>query len=80
MATLVFLPGGSHWQRNLAGYRPWGHKESDMTGRLSTHTRMHTWVSLAVKKGSNIPTSKVKFELIFLYSNLYAGKITGRYR
>ena len=27
--TLVFLPGESHGQRNLAGYRPWGHKESD---------------------------------------------------
>ena len=25
----VFLPGESHGQRSLAGYRPWGHKESD---------------------------------------------------
>ena len=25
------LPGESHGQRNLAGYSPWGHKESDMT-------------------------------------------------
>ena len=29
--TLVFLPGESHGQRNLAGYGPQGHKESDMT-------------------------------------------------
>ena len=29
--TLVFLPGESHGQRNLVGYNPWGHKESDMT-------------------------------------------------
>ena len=29
--TPVFLPGQSHGQRNLAGYSPWGHKESDMT-------------------------------------------------
>ena len=29
--TLVFLPGGFHGQRSLAGYSPWGHKESDMT-------------------------------------------------
>ena len=29
--TLVFLPGESHGQRTLAGYRPWGRKESDMT-------------------------------------------------
>ena len=26
-----------HGQRSLAGYRLWGHKESDMTERLSTH-------------------------------------------
>ena len=29
--TPVFLPGKSHGQRNLAGYSPWGRKESDMT-------------------------------------------------
>ena len=29
-ATTVFLPGQeSHGQRNLAGYSPWGHKESN---------------------------------------------------
>ena len=27
----VFLPGQFHWQRGLAGYSPWGRKESDMT-------------------------------------------------
>ena len=27
----VFLPGKSHGQRSLAGYSPWGHKESDTT-------------------------------------------------
>ena len=26
-----------HGQRNLVGYSPWGHKESDMTERLITH-------------------------------------------
>ena len=26
-----FLPGKSHGQRNLVGYSPWGHKESDTT-------------------------------------------------
>ena len=34
--TPVFLPGKSHEQRSLVGYSPWGHKESDMTERLST--------------------------------------------
>ena len=29
--TPVFLPGKSHGQKSLAGYSPWGRKESDMT-------------------------------------------------
>ena len=35
-ASAVFLPGKSHGQRSLAGYRPWGHKESHTTEQLST--------------------------------------------
>ena len=31
-----------HGQRSLAGYSPWGCKESDTTEQLSTHTRTHT--------------------------------------
>ena len=33
MAThcTVFLPGECHGQRSLAGYGPWGRKESEMT-------------------------------------------------
>ena len=34
--TPLFLPGESHGQWSLAGYCPWGGKESDMTERLST--------------------------------------------
>ena len=30
-STPAFLPGGSHGQRSLVGYSPWGHKESDRT-------------------------------------------------
>ena len=29
--TPVFLPGKSHGQRGLAGFSPWGLKDSDMT-------------------------------------------------
>ena len=29
LPTAVFLPGESHGQRSLVGYRPWGLKESD---------------------------------------------------
>ena len=34
--TPVFLPGKSHGQRSLAGYSPWGHKESDMMSNSYT--------------------------------------------
>ena len=30
----VFLPGKSQGWRSLAGYSPWGHKQSDMTMQL----------------------------------------------
>ena len=39
--TPVFLPGESYGQRNLVGYSPRGHKESDMTEWLSMHTLQH---------------------------------------
>ena len=42
----VFLLGKFHEQRSLAGYSPWGHKESDTTeltcARAHTHTHTHT--------------------------------------
>ena len=40
--TPVFLTGKSHGQRILGGYSPRGHKESDTTEWLSTHTRSVT--------------------------------------
>ena len=33
--TPVFLPGVSHGQRSLSGLCPWGHRQSDMTERLT---------------------------------------------
>ena len=33
--TPVFLPGKSHGEKSLAGYSPWGSKESDVTERLT---------------------------------------------
>ena len=32
--TPIFLPGEFHGQRSLAGYSPWGHRQSDRTERL----------------------------------------------
>ena len=34
-STPAFLPGKCHGQRSLAGYSPWGPKESDTTERLA---------------------------------------------
>ena len=33
--TPVLLPGEFHGLRSLAGYNPWGHKESDTTELLT---------------------------------------------
>ena len=56
--TPIFLPRKFHGQRNLAGYSPWGHKESDTTEGLShTHTHTHTYTHTAYKlnkQGDNI--------------------------
>ena len=37
--TPAFLPGEFHGQRSLAGYSPWGRKESDMT-EATEHAHM----------------------------------------
>ena len=39
--TLVFLPGEFHGQRSLAGYNPWGCKESDITEQLTLSLKRH---------------------------------------
>ena len=41
-STLVFLPGEFHGQRSLAGYSPWGCKESDAT-EVTEHPRDLPW-------------------------------------
>ena len=50
-STLVFMPGKSHGQRSLAGYSPWGCKET----RLSTHTQLG-WLVVAVLLPSSVGT------------------------
>ena len=42
MATHSSMPGEFHGQRSLAGYSPWGCKESDVTEQRCTHTHTHT--------------------------------------
>ena len=36
LPTLLFCPGEFYGQKSLAGYSPQGHKESDMTERLTS--------------------------------------------
>ena len=40
----VFLPGKFHRQRSLAGYSPWGQRESDATEHACTIWIIETWV------------------------------------
>ena len=47
--TPVLLPGESHGQRSLAGYSPWGCKESERTEWLSTQS---TYFVLYLKTGA----------------------------
>ena len=48
--TPVLLPGETHGQRSLAGYSPWGHRESDTTEE--TLVRMPSNRIITVFKGS----------------------------
>ena len=46
---LVFLPGEFHGQGSPLGYSPCGHREPDMTERLThTHTHTHTKCGVVV--------------------------------
>ena len=46
LPTPVFLPGESHGQRILAGYSPWGHKESDTTEHNETTNKRRGMLAL----------------------------------
>ena len=52
--TLIFLPGKSHGQRSLAGYSPWGHKESDTTELLNHHQKEITHLLNCFKEISTL--------------------------
>ena len=42
-AAPVLLPRKYHGKRRLAGYSPWGPKESDMTEYTHTHIADEPW-------------------------------------
>ena len=56
--TPVFLPGEFHRQRSLEGYSPWGHKQSDMTERLTLSLTLELWFI-----PSHHPHSQILFHL-----------------
>ena len=49
-STLGFLPGKANEHRSLAGYSPWGRKESDMTEGLTCYLS-----SLVAQTVKNLP-------------------------
>ena len=59
----VLLPGASHGQRSLAGYSPWGRKESNMSERLSTE-------HFISKFGQAVRVSSVFTSLIYLIKDV----------
>ena len=60
--TPVFLPGESHGQRSLAGYRLWSCKESDMTEWLSLRVleyRLWWWLDHSSEVPIVISSTKI---------------------
>ena len=68
--TPVILPVEFHGQGSLAGYSPWGHKESDLTESL-THTHSLIFLFYVLCKGIDFSfiTEKID-ELIFYATNV----------
>ena len=69
--TPVSLPGKFHGQKSLAGYSPWGCKESNTTECVHTHTHTHTHTELPVKwtKSTNLKRLLWGWELGFSISS-----------
>ena len=65
--TPVFLPGKFHGQRILAGYSPWGRKESDMTESTHTHTHTHAHT---VFKTYCVPATFTRYLAISTFKHL----------
>ena len=58
--TPVFLPGESHGQRSLAGYSPWGCKESDM----AEHARMWRFWVIVVFHSTGVKDTELLSHMI----------------
>ena len=65
MATPAFFPGKSHGQRGLAGYSPWGCKESDRTKQVSLSLHL---CNLALT--NSVAMEYLQFALMWLFPSL----------
>ena len=70
--TPVFLSGESHEQRSLAGYGPWGHKESYLTEVILAHTHSSCKVILIITLPELNDTEQ--FSLVSSSRNCLVGK------
>ena len=85
--TAAFLPGEFHGQRSLAGYSPWGCKESDMTEHAGTYqggrgqpgstnsTRTEPILQVRSCLGCLLHSSRVLFSLFPLF--IFLVRISG---
>ena len=73
--TSVFLPGKSHGQRSLAGYSPWGGKESDTTEQP---TLSQSASFCLIKRGwlSNMAPGTYSLVSFYMWHNWFAFAIT----
>ena len=67
--TPGFLPEKSQGQRNLVGYSPWGHKESDTTEGMSrdAHISKSELYEIICKNNNNKVLFKLLYEIIINY-------------
>ena len=65
----VFLPGKTCGQRNLVGYNPWGHKESNTSKHTHVHACTHTHNALSTVQAVDSPQKQCEL-LCYWFQNL----------
>ena len=60
--TPVFLPGRSHEQRSLAGYSPWGCKDSDTTEHI--HISIVDFRKITLQKVAKFSLNFLEFSVV----------------
>ena len=58
------MPGESHGQKSLAGYSPWGHKESDTTEETKDGAAQMDLEDIIQSVMSQKKTNNVQMELL----------------